>query len=254
MLEIKNLSKVFNKEETLENQKIALNNVSLKVEDGEFITIIGSNGSGKTTLLNTISGVLEQDEGEILIDGIDISKMKEEKRACLIGRVFQDPMMGTAANMSVVENMEIASRRGKRSTLYWGFKKENTVFFKQTLSKLNLGLENRLDQKIGLLSGGQRQAITLLMATLNKPRILLLDEHTAALDPKTANNVLQLTNSIIEENKLTALMITHNMKDAIKYGNRLIMFHDGNIVMDVKNEEKSKLTVDELFQKFEQFI
>lgn len=251
MLEIKNVTKIFNKEEGIENQKVALDNVSLKIEAGDFVTIIGGNGSGKSTLMNIISGVFEPDSGMVIIDGEDVTKMGESKRARYLGRVFQDPNMGTAPNMSILENLEIASRRGMVSSLRWGFRKENQVIFEQSLKKLNLGLEKRMTSKVGLLSGGQRQAVTLIMATLNNPKLLLLDEHTAALDPKTANKVLTLTDEVVNENKLTTLMITHNMKDALKYGNRLIMLSDGHIILDVKGEEKSKLTIEDLLLKFE---
>lgn len=251
MLKILNLSKIFNKEEGIENQKVALNNVSLNIEEGEFVTIIGGNGSGKTTLMNIVSGAISSDEGSIYIDNQDVTKMAEDKRAVYIGRVFQDPNMGTAPNMSIIENLEIASRRGKKSTLRWGFSKKNEKEYKEMIKGLNLNLEDRLSQKVGLLSGGQRQAITLLMATLNNPKLLLLDEHTAALDPKTAKKVLDLTDKTIKEKNLTALMITHNMKDAIKYGNRLVMFNNGKIVFDVKNEEKANLKIEDLYQKFE---
>lgn len=251
MLEIKNLTKIFNKEEGIENQKIALNNVSLTIEDGDFITVIGGNGSGKSTLMNMISGVYEPDEGTIHIDGIDVTKMTEDKRAEYLGRVFQDPLMGTCANMSIIENMEIASRRGTKATLRWGFKKANVEIFKKELSRLNLGLENRLETKVGLLSGGQRQAVTLLMATLKKPKLLLLDEHTAALDPKTAKKVLELTNEIVNQNSITTFMVTHNMKDALKYGNRLIMLSEGKIIVDVKGKEKESLTIEDLLKRFE---
>lgn len=251
MLEIKNVTKIFNKEEGVENQKVALDNISLKIETGDFVTIIGGNGSGKSTLMNIISGVFEPDSGMVIIDGEDVTKMGESKRARYLGRVFQDPNMGTAPNMSILENLEIASRRGMVSSLRWGFRKENQVKFEQSLKKLNLGLEKRMTSKVGLLSGGQRQAVTLIMATLNNPKLLLLDEHTAALDPKTANKVLTLTDEVVNENKLTTLMITHNMKDALKYGNRLIMLSDGHIILDVKGEEKNKLTIEDLLLKFE---
>lgn len=251
MLEIKNITKIFNKDEGVENQKIALDNVSLFIEDGEFVTVIGGNGSGKSTLMNIISGVYKPDEGSIIIDGNDVTNLSENKRAEYLGRVFQDPLMGTCANMSILENMEIASRRGDKPKLKWGFKKTNETLFKEELQKLNLNLENRLSQKVGLLSGGQRQAVTLLMATLRKPKVLLLDEHTAALDPKTAKKVLDLTEKIVTENKITTFMITHNMRDALKYGNRIIMLNEGKIVLDCKNEEKEKLTIEELLEKFE---
>lgn len=251
MLEIKNVTKIFNKDEGVENQKIALDNISLKINNGDFVTIIGGNGSGKSTLMNIISGVFFPDSGNIFIDGVDVTKMSENKRAAYLGRVFQDPNVGTAPNMSILENLEIASRRGKVSTLKWGFKKENNKRFVEALKGLNLGLENRMTQKVGLLSGGQRQAVTLIMATLNEPKLLLLDEHTAALDPKTAKKVLDLTKDVVNKNHLTTLMITHNMRDALKYGNRLIMLSDGHIILDVKGEEKEKLTIEDLLQKFE---
>lgn len=251
MLEIKNVTKIFNKDEGVENQKIALDNISLKINNGDFVTIIGGNGSGKSTLMNIISGVFFPDSGNIFINGVDVTKMSENKRAAYLGRVFQDPNVGTASNMSILENLEIASRRGKVSTLKWGFKKENNKRFVEALKGLNLGLENRMTQKVGLLSGGQRQAVTLIMATLNEPKLLLLDEHTAALDPKTANKVLDLTKEVVTKNHLTTLMITHNMRDALKYGNRLIMLSDGHIILDVKGEEKEKLTIEDLLQKFE---
>lgn len=251
MLELSNVTKIFNKEEGIENIKVALDKVSLTVNDGDFITIIGGNGSGKSTLMNIISGAYTPDEGMILIDGDDVTNMVEHKRASFVGRVFQDPNMGTAPNMSIIENLEIASRRGKKSTLRWGFKKANEEKFKEILKSLNLGLENRLTQKVGLLSGGQRQAVTLIMATINKPKVLLLDEHTAALDPKTAKLVLDLTKEIVEQEKITTLMITHNMRDAINYGNRLIMLSEGKIVVDISGEEKQKITIEELLQKFE---
>lgn len=251
MLEIKNVTKIFNKEEGTENQKVALDNVSLKINSGDFVTIIGGNGSGKSTLMNIISGVFEPDMGTVLIDDVDVTRMSESKRAKYLGRVFQDPNMGTAPNMSILENLEIASRRGMVSSLRWGFRKENQIKFEQSLKKLNLGLENRMTSKVGLLSGGQRQAVTLIMATINNPKLLLLDEHTAALDPKTALKVLTLTNEVVNENKLTTLMITHNMKDALKYGNRLIMLSDGKIILNVKDEEKKRLTIEDLLLKFE---
>lgn len=251
MLEISNVTKIFNKEEGPENQKIALDNISLKINKGDFVTIIGGNGSGKSTLMNIISGVFLPDSGKIMIDGVDVTKMSESKRAKFLGRVFQDPNVGTAPNMSILENLEIASRRGKTSTLRWGFRKENSERFVKVLKSLNLGLEDRMTQKVGLLSGGQRQAVTLIMATLNNPSLLLLDEHTAALDPKTAKSVLDLTSEVVTQSNLTTLMITHNMRDALKYGNRLIMLSDGHIIFDVSGEEKEKLTIEDLLQKFE---
>ena len=251
MLKIENLTKIFNKEEGIENQKIALNNVSIHINKGDFVTIIGGNGSGKSTLMNMISGVYDADGGNIYIDDVNVTDMPEHKRAKYLGRVFQDPLMGTAPNMSILENLELASRRCKKPTLKWGFSKDNQVEFLKLIEGLNLGLETRLSQKVGLLSGGQRQALTLLMATFEKPKVLLLDEHTAALDPKTASKVLDLTEKIVKENNLTTLMITHNMKDAIKYGNRLIMLSEGNLILDISGEEKANITIEELLQKFE---
>ncbi len=250
MLKIENVSKVFNLTGNIEDKRIALDGLNLEIEDGEFVTVVGGNGSGKSTLMNIISGVFPPDEGKIFIDGVDVTNNKEHIRAKYLGRVFQDPMTGTASNMSIIENLELAIRRGEKRTLKWGFKKENEALVKNLLSDLDLGLENRLNQKVGLLSGGQRQVVTLLMATLKKPKLLLLDEHTAALDPKIANSVLTLTNKIVTENKLTTLMITHNMRDAIKYGNRLIMLYNGKVVLDIKGEEKEKLTVEFLLNKF----
>lgn len=252
MLKIENLTKIFNKELGLEEQKVALDNISLEVNDGDFITIIGGNGSGKSTLMNMISGEYEPDSGTIYIDGEDVTNLSDYKRAKYLGRVFQDPRIGTATSMSLLENLEIAYRRGDKKKLKWGFNKDYEDMFKEALAKLNLGLENRLNQKIGLFSGGQRQAVTLLMATLKTPKLLLLDEHTAALDPKTAKIVLDITDQVVTENKLTTLMITHNMRDAIKYGNRLIMLNNGHIVLDIKGEEKQNLTVQDLLAKFEQ--
>lgn len=252
MLEIKNITKTFNLTGNQEDKRIALDNISLTINDGEFVTIIGGNGSGKSTLMNIISGVLQPDEGQVFIDGVNVTKIKEHKRAKFLGRVFQDPMMGTAGDMSVLENMEIAYRRGKVHTLKWGFKKENKEIFKKELSRFDLGLETRLDQKVKLMSGGQRQALTLLMATMQKPSILLLDEHTAALDPKTAKKVLHLTRKIVEENQLTTLMITHNMRDALHYGNRLVMLHGGHILHDFSKEEKEKLQPEDLLKMFDE--
>lgn len=227
-----------------------MRNLSLTLEEGEFVTLIGGNGSGKSTLLNCIAGVHAVDEGSIIIDNIDVTKFTEHKRAGVLGRVFQDPMVGTAANMGIEENLALAYRRGMKRTLKWGISHKERELYKELLKPLELGLENRLDAKVGLLSGGQRQALTLLMATLKKPKLLLLDEHTAALDPKTATKVLELSNKYIKEGKLTALMVTHNMRDAIKHGNRLIMMYDGRIILDIKGEEKQKLTVENLLQRF----
>lgn len=249
MLKITSLTKIFNKDTT--NEKVALNNVSIEINDGDFITIIGGNGSGKTTFLNLISGVYIPDNGTIEINGDNVTNLLEHKRAKFLGRVFQDPMLGTASNMSILENLSIAYQKGQRKTLKWGFKKQNNDLFKEKLSSLNLGLEHNIEQKMGLLSGGQRQAITLIMATLKKPKLLLLDEHTAALDPKTAKTVLELTNQMIVEEKITTIMITHNMRDALKYGNRLLMFNNGEIILDVSGKEKEKLTIESLLKMFE---
>lgn len=251
MLKINNLTKIFNLDQPVENHKVALNDISLHIEKGDFVTVIGGNGSGKSTLMNMICGVYSPEIGEIIIDGTDVTKMSEHKRAKFLGRVFQDPNMGTASNMNIQENMELAMRRDAKKTLKWGFKKNNEKIFKEKLAELDLGLENRLNQKIGLLSGGQRQAITLLMATMKQPKILLLDEHTAALDPKTASTVLELTEKVVKKDNITTIMITHNMKDAIRYGNRLIMLSNGKIVLDVKGEEKQNLTIDKLIKMFE---
>ena len=250
MLELNNIHKTFNIGTI--NEKKALTDINLKVEEGDFITVIGGNGAGKSTMLNIIAGVFAPEEGKITIDGVDVTKMPEYKRASVVGRVFQDPMVGTASNMNIEENLALANRRGKRRGLGWGVKKEEREFFKEKLKMLDLNLEDRLTTKVGLLSGGQRQALTLLMATLIKPKVLLLDEHTAALDPKTASKVLSLTEELTSSQNITTIMITHNMKDAIKYGNRLIMMMGGNIIYDVKGEEKEKLTVQDLLAKFEQ--
>lgn len=250
MLEILNVSKTFNKGTI--NEKKALDKLSLHLEPGDFTTIIGGNGAGKSTMLNMIAGVYPIDGGQIIIDGIDISRMPEYKRAKYIGRVFQDPMMGTSAGMQIEENLALAFRRGRNRGLSWGIKKSEKEYYKEILSKLGLGLQTRMTSKVGLLSGGQRQALTLLMATLEKPKLLLLDEHTAALDPKTAKRVLELTKEIVEEQKLTAMMVTHNMKDALHIGNRLIMMHNGRIIYDVKGEEKKSLKVEGLLKKFEE--
>ena len=249
MLDIKHLSKTFFPGTV--NEKKALTDVNLHMEPGDFITIIGGNGAGKYTLLNSIAGVFPIDGGQILIDGVDVSKMPEHKRARYIGRVFQDPMMGTAAGMMIEENLAIASRRGKTPGLSWALKDSEREKFREMLKELDLGLEDRLTSRVGLLSGGQRQALTLLMAAMNKPRILLLDEHTAALDPKTAEKVLAMTKKVIERDHLTSLMITHNMRDALRFGNRLIMMNAGRIVVDVNAEEKAKLTIPDLLALFE---
>ena len=250
MLEIQNIHKTFNPGTI--NEKVALNGVNLNLNPGDFVTIIGGNGAGKSTTLNAIAGVWSVDEGKIIIDGVDITKLSEHKRALYLGRVFQDPMTGTAATMSIEENMAIAARRGERRGLGWGITKKERERYKEALKELDLGLEDRLSSKVGLLSGGQRQASTLLMASLKKPKLLLLDEHTAALDPKTAAKVLAISDKIIQEHQLTAMMVTHNMKDAIAHGNRLIMMHEGKIIYDVSGEEKKNLKVADLLAKFEE--
>ncbi len=249
MLEIKNIYKTFNPGTV--NEKTALKGVSLTLEDGDFVTVIGGNGAGKSTLLNAVAGVWGVDEGTILIDGMNVTKLKEHKRAAFLGRVFQDPRNGTAADMNIEENLALAKRRGKSRTLFPGIRKKEREEYKEMLKTLGLGLENRMTSKVGLLSGGQRQAVTLLMATMNKPKLLLLDEHTAALDPKTAAKVLETTDMIVNRDHLTTLMITHNMRDAIAHGNRLIMMNDGHIILDIKGEEKKNLTVEHLLHQFE---
>ena len=248
MLKIQNIYKTFNRGTV--NEKRALNGVDLELNEGDFVTIIGGNGAGKSTLLNSICGVFPVDSGRIVIDGSDVTRLPEHKRAKFLGRVFQDPMMGTAADMWIEENMSLAYRRGQSRGLKWAITGKERKMYKELLSHLGLGLEDRLSSKVGLLSGGQRQALTLLMAVMRKPKLLLLDEHTAALDPKTAENVLRLSEKFINEDNLTAMMITHNMKDAITHGNRLIMMHEGRIIYDVSGEEKKKLTVDDLLKKF----
>lgn len=250
MLKIKNVSKTFNPGTV--NEKKALNNINLEVHDGDFITIIGGNGAGKSTLMNMIAGVYPIDCGYIYLADKNISLLKEHQRAQMIGRVFQDPMLGTASDMAIQENLAMANRRGMKRGLRWGITKEEKEAFYKTLQRLGLGLEDRMTVKVGLLSGGQRQALTLLMATLKKPQLLLLDEHTAALDPRTAHKVLKITEEIVNEQKLTALMVTHNMQDAINIGNRLIMMHEGRIIYDVKGEEKKRLKVEDLLKKFEE--
>ena len=250
MLKITNLHKTFNPGTI--NEKTALDGLNLHLRDGDFVTVIGGNGAGKSTLLNAIAGVWKPDFGTIEIDGIDVTQMPEYKRAQFLGRVFQDPMKGTSPDMEIAENLAIAARRGKKRKLIWGVRKEERAEYKKLLATLELGLEDRLSSKVGLLSGGQRQAVTLLMATLNRPKLLLLDEHTAALDPKTAAKVLELTDHIVSEHKLTTLMITHNMKDAIAHGNRLIMLHEGNVIVDISGEDKKKLTVEHLLDLFTQ--
>ena len=250
MLHVEHVSKTFFPGTI--NEKKALQDLSLHLEPGDFATVIGGNGAGKSTTLNAIAGVFPIDKGKIIIDGEDITKKPEHKRAKYIGRVFQDPMMGTAADMQIDENLAMAKRRGQKRTLKWGIKKEEKKLYYDLLKTLNLGLEERMTSKVGLLSGGQRQALTLLMATVTKPKILLLDEHTAALDPATSAKVLLLTNKIVTEQKLTAMMVTHDMQQAIDVGNRLIMMYNGQIIYDVKGEEKKKLTVPFLLKKFEE--
>ena len=248
MLELKNLYKTFNAGTV--NEKRAIDGLDLTLEDGDFVTIIGGNGAGKSTTLNLIAGVFPADQGSIILDGVDITRLPEHKRAKYLGRVFQDPMMGTAATMGIEENLALANRRGQRRTLRPGITAQEREKFRKQLAALGLGLEDRMTSKVGLLSGGQRQALTLLMATLKKPRLLLLDEHTAALDPKTADKVLQITEEIVARDKLTTLMVTHNMKHAIQYGNRLIMMDAGKVVVDIRGEEKKNLTVRDLLEKF----
>lgn len=248
MLKLSNITKTFNPGTITE--KRAIRGIDLEIEDGDFITVIGGNGAGKSTLLNIISGVHISDTGSITLDDEDITKLPEYKRAAYLGRVFQDPMMGTAASMEIIENLAMAYRRGKKRGLGWYIKPEEKDLYIEKLKLLDLGLETRLHSKVGLLSGGQRQAITLLMATLQKPKLLLLDEHTAALDPKTAKKVLELTEEFVTKDNLTTFMVTHNMNDAIRYGNRLIMMKEGKIVYDVRGEEKKNLTVNDLLAKF----
>lgn len=250
MLRIENIKKTFNPGTI--NEKIALAGVDLVLEDGEFVTVIGSNGAGKSTLLNAIAGVWIVDEGKIYIDDVDVTKLPENKRARYIGRVFQDPMMGTAADMWIEENLALAHRRGQKRGLRQGITNDERETFKVLLKEFDLGLEDRLSSKVGLLSGGQRQALTLIMATLQSPRLLLLDEHTAALDPKTASKVLDVTEKIVRKSGLTTFMVTHNMKDAIIHGDRLLMLNNGKIILDIKGEEKKKLTVESLLERFEQ--
>ena len=250
MLEIRNVHKTFNPGTI--NEKHALNGVNLKLEEGDFVTVIGGNGAGKSTMLNAVAGTWPVDDGSILIDGVDVTGLPEFKRASFLGRVFQDPMTGTTATMQIDENLALAARRGKRRGLGWGITKGEKEHFHELLKELDLGLEDRMTSKVGLLSGGQRQAVTLLMASLQKPKVLLLDEHTAALDPKTAAKVLTLTDKIINENSLTAMMVTHNMRDAIAHGNRLIMMNNGQVVLNISGEEKKNLTVEDLLMKFEE--
>ena len=250
MLELKHIYKTFNPGTV--NAKTALNDLSLTLNAGDFVTVIGGNGAGKSTMLNAVAGGFSVDAGTITIDGKDVTGLPEYKRAAFIGRVFQDPMMGTAATMGIEENLALAARRGKKRGLRWGIGKVEREDYRELLKTLDLGLENRLTSKVGLLSGGQRQALTLLMAALQQPKLLLLDEHTAALDPKTAAKVLEISDSIVNENHLTTLMITHNMKDAIVHGNRLIMMDSGRVVLDISGEEKKNLTVESLLERFSQ--
>ena len=248
MIEIRNVQKTFNLGTI--NEKKALCGVDLVLEDGDFCTVIGGNGAGKSTMLNAIAGTWPVDEGSILIDGEDVTGLPQHKRASFLGRVFQDPMTGTTATMQIDENLALANRRGKKRGLRWGITKEEKATYRELLKELDLGLEDRMTSKVGLLSGGQRQALTLLMASLQKPKVLLLDEHTAALDPKTAAKVLELTDKIVAENHLTTLMVTHNMKDAIAHGNRLIMMNNGKVILNISGEEKKKLTVPDLMALF----
>ena len=248
MLDLIDIRKTFNAKTV--NEKVALNGVNLHLEDGDFVTVIGGNGAGKSTILNAIAGVWPVDEGRIVIDGADVTNLSENRRANLLGRVFQDPMTGTAATMQIEENLALAARRGQKRTLRAGITKAEREGYREKLKTLGLGLEDRMTTKVGLLSGGQRQALTLLMATLKKPKLLLLDEHTAALDPRTAAKVLQLSRQIVEENHLMTMMVTHNMKDAIAYGNRLIMMHEGRVILDIKGEQKKHLTVEMLLEQF----
>ena len=250
MLDVQNIYKTFNPGTV--NEKTALNGVSLHLSEGDFVTVIGGNGAGKSTLLNAVAGVWPVDSGTITIDGVDVTHLAEHKRAKYIGRVFQDPMMGTAATMQIEENLALAKRRGRGRTLRPGITKAEREEYRELLKILDLGLEDRLTTKVGLLSGGQRQALTLLMASLVKPKLLLLDEHTAALDPKTAAKVLDATEKIVQRDHLTTLMITHNMRDAIAHGNRLVMMYEGNIALDISGEDKKKLTVEDLLAKFGQ--
>lgn len=249
MLILKNISKTFNGGTI--NEKKALSDIQLHLKPGDFVTVIGGNGAGKSTILNLIAGVYEADSGSILLDGKEVVHLPEHKRAKYIGRVFQDPMKGTAAGMEIEENLALAFRRGQHPSLRWRIANAERSGYKELLKTLDLGLENRLNTKVGLLSGGQRQALTLLMATLKKPALLLLDEHTAALDPKTASKVLEITQQVVARDKQTTLMVTHNMKDALRLGNRLIMMHNGRIIYDVSGEEKQKLQVNDLLKKFE---
>ena len=248
MLDLRDVRKTFYPRTV--NEKVALDGVNLHLDDGDFVTVIGGNGAGKSTMLNAIAGVWPIDSGSVLIDGADVTRMPEHRRAALLGRVFQDPMTGTAATMQIEENLALAARRGQRRTLRRGITRQERAEYREKLATLGLGLEDRMTAKVGLLSGGQRQALTLLMATLRKPKLLLLDEHTAALDPRTAAKVLSLSRQIVEENHLMTLMVTHNMRDAIAYGNRLIMMNEGRVILDISGEEKKRLTVEVLMDAF----
>ncbi len=248
MLEIKNLKKIFNPGTI--NERVALNGIDLTLNDGDFVTVIGGNGAGKSTLLNVVAGVFPVDEGTIIVNGTDITGLQDFKRASIFGRVFQDPMMGTCPSMLIEENLALAVRRGQKRGLKWGISEKEREEYRKLLQMFDLGLEDRLNNKVYLLSGGQRQALTLLMAVIKKPEVLLLDEHTAALDPKTASKVLKMTQMAISESNLTTLMITHNMKDALEYGNRLIMMDSGKIILDVRDGEKERLTVNDLMGLF----
>ncbi len=249
MLKLDHICKTFNAGTV--NEKVALNDFSLTLREGEFVTVIGGNGAGKSTMLNAVAGVWPLDSGSVVIDGADVTRLSEYRRAAYLGRVFQDPMTGTAASMGIDENLALAYRRGRNRGLRWGISGRERAMYRDLLASLELGLEDRLSTKVGLLSGGQRQALTLLMATLQKPKLLLLDEHTAALDPKTAGKVLTLSDQIIARNKLTAMMVTHNMRDAIAYGSRLIMMYEGGIALDISGEAKKRLTVEGLLWQFE---
>jgi putative ABC transport system ATP-binding protein len=248
MIKIREIKKIFSKGTV--DEKVAINGITLHIREGDFVTIIGSNGAGKTTALNLISGTYSPDEGEIFIDGKNVTNIPEHKRAKFLGRIFQDPLMGTASSMTIEENLAIADLRGQRRGLRWGVKNERIKHYRDILKMLDLGLEDRLKDVVSLLSGGQRQSLTLLMVTLTLPKLLLLDEHTAALDPKTAQRVMDLTEKIIKENNLTTIMVTHNMQQAIQYGNRMIMLHEGKIQFDVEGEEKQNLTVEDVVKKF----
>ncbi len=252
MLTLKNITKVFN--EGTQDEKRALDDLSLEVADGDFITIIGSNGAGKTTLLNAIAGTIEPDSGQLIVDGQDVTKWPDFQMAQFISRVFQSPTMGTAGDMTIEENLCMAELRGKKRGLRWGVTRNRRKSYHEILKVLDLGLEDRLKQSVGLLSGGQRQSLTLLMTTLTMPKVLLLDEHTAALDPRTATKVMDLTDTMVGENRLTTLMVTHNMTQALKYGNRMVMLHQGNIQLDIQGDEKKKMTVAEIVAKFGQTL